>query len=254
MEPHIFIATPAYGGKVDLPYLESLLSLKDFFHTKKIASTFRSISNSDIVMTRNAFASILMQDETYSHILFIDADMSFHPSAVLKLINSRHDVCGAIYNGRTLDFELLVQKAQQLKDKKSILSHSLRYNVRPIGNPRTIQLVNGFVKNKGIGMGLCLISRKSLIDLIATGHIQEKPESWRMKFKDVLKGKLYGFFDVIDSEDGPLSEDYSFCWKWINYCNGDVWGLATDKVGHTGPVTFVSAYIDCFQKGSEQPA
>jgi hypothetical protein len=51
-------------------------------------------------------------------------------------------------------------------------------------------------------------------------------------------------FNTIITEDQELSEDFSFCKRWIDDCGGKVWAHAERNIRHAGRMVFSSRYAD----------
>ena len=94
----IMIATPAYGGEVTTTYCDALLWLYDHFREKHphIRFQHKFLSLSVLPFMRNLYASLVMQDESYTHLLFVDADMGFAPSLIEHMIAADKPVVGAM--------------------------------------------------------------------------------------------------------------------------------------------------------------
>ena len=55
----------------------------------------------------------------------------------------------------------------------------------------------------------------------------------------------FGFFDPIEGEEGfRLSEDYSFCERWIRFGQGEVWCNIEDPIGHFGSHGFQGRFLE----------
>src|SRR4051812_19176223 len=102
-ETKILIATPCYGGLVTDYYLMSVLSLIRVLDSRSIAFDFRTVSNSLITLARNNFASDVLHDSSVSHLLFIDANHGFDPSAVLRYLAFDKDIVCGVYPLKRLD-------------------------------------------------------------------------------------------------------------------------------------------------------
>jgi len=94
----ILIGTPAYGETVTTTYCETLFWLFDHFHANhphcKLEHKFLSLAL--LPHIRNYFASRVLNDKSYTHLLFIDADMGFAPSLIEHMIAADKPVVGCI--------------------------------------------------------------------------------------------------------------------------------------------------------------
>jgi hypothetical protein len=175
---------------------------------------FLNVDGSDPVTVRNYFASMAVSDETATHLLFIDSDMQVLASTVTELLAADKDVIGAIYSRRDGTGEFVF---------------------KPTGAPA----VSGLIPGRAIGMGLTLIKTSALKKMISLGLTSRTPKAFIGAEKVAMQR---GFFDLMDEDGGILSEDFSFCKRWIEQCDGKVWGLPTDKVGHVGDFAYRGLY------------
>src|SRR5262245_56036156 len=102
----ILLATPAHGGQVCVGYHESIVNTLMFFKTEYPGIVFepKIISVALLPVARDILASIVLNDPSYTHLLFIDADMGFKPELIAKLIAFQEDVAGVIAPKRKFDY------------------------------------------------------------------------------------------------------------------------------------------------------
>ena len=84
----LFIATPCIGNLVTLDFMKSMLDVLAWVKTKEIPIRFYWHSGSqDIVAKRNTCVAEFLNDSaTYSHLLFVDADVAFEVETLEKEI------------------------------------------------------------------------------------------------------------------------------------------------------------------------
>jgi hypothetical protein len=114
----IMIATPAYGGEVTTTYCDALIWLLDHFREKHqhIRFQHKFLSLSVLSFMRNLYASLVMQDESYTHLLFVDADMGFAPSLIEHMIAADKPVVGSMAPHRKLDLAKFYALRDQIAD------------------------------------------------------------------------------------------------------------------------------------------
>ena len=80
VRPNVLIGTPTYNRQVYTEYLNSLLGLL----SAPINASFglRMPYFSLIAFARNYLATVVLENESYTHLLFIDADMGFRPQLI----------------------------------------------------------------------------------------------------------------------------------------------------------------------------
>ncbi|HEV8501351.1 MAG TPA: hypothetical protein VGR63_07230 [Casimicrobiaceae bacterium] len=89
---NVMIATPAYGGAVQLSYVRSLLD----FAAAGIRFTLVGIANESLVTrARNALLSTFHARRDYTHLCFLDADVGLSAAALARMLAAGKDVIGA---------------------------------------------------------------------------------------------------------------------------------------------------------------
>jgi hypothetical protein len=97
-KPSIMILTPCYGGVCYVNYLISLTNTMNLLRQFNIPVqiTFCK-SDSLITRARNNLIAKAMSNESVTHILFIDNDITWEPIDVLKLMISDKSLIGGVY-------------------------------------------------------------------------------------------------------------------------------------------------------------
>jgi len=244
--PEILIATPAFEGNVKTGYVKSLFATQKLLNEHGIKHDYATIEISDIALARNIFASYLLERPNYTHLLFVDSDMTFSALTVGRMLVEAKPLIGCVYPKRTVDLNRVIELARQHKDNAAVLGLAHDFVVRYPSGPQKIEVKGGLSRVAGLGMGLCLIARSVFTDLLATGTLEQHKNVGRNPFKIEA---LYGFFDQIGSVDGPLSEDLAFCERWTSLCGGDVWALVEERIGHIGQMEFSVPYIERLKQG-----
>lgn len=242
--PEILIATPALDGNVKVGYVRSLMSTQAMLNQHGIKHDYVTIEISDIAMARNFFAAYLLERPNFTHLLFVDSDMTFTALTVGRLIVEAKPLIGCVYPRRTIDLNRVIELAKQHDNPATVLAlaHDFVVRHKPGGK---VDVADGVARVAGLGMGLCLIARTVFTGMLETGKIEQH----RNVGQHGLTGSLYGFFDPIIVAEGPLSEDLAFCERWSSLCGGDVWALVQDRIGHIGTMEFAVPYIERLRLG-----
>ena len=252
----VAIATPTYDGNVTYEYLHSIRALESDFRKNQIENTLTTLVGTTLAFARNTFASIVMNDKSYTHLLFVDADMGFMPQAVMKLIRSGHAVTGCIYPTRQLNPVKFHAASRSMNSPEQAELAAVDYVAAAAlqRNDRGQYVIqDGFVRARAIGMGITLIRREALEELA-----QKLPELVSSSDKDrfyarSVKGPVLQCFANI-FEDGVLSsEDASFCKRWIR-CGGEIWALIDETVVHVGRYQFRGNFAKSMRRLGPAPS
>jgi hypothetical protein len=250
----ILIATPAYGGVVHTAYHEAVLATVLYFQSNfpGIAFESRMLSLSVISTARNIFASIVLNDRSFTHLLFIDADMGFSPSLIARMLAVAKPVTGIVAPERRLDYEAY-HKARELADNPAIakvIANSYVSGDDAVLRNDTgeIEVVDGFVRVSRAGTGIMLIERAVL-----EAMRQHYPAMWladpdeKMK-RAGLEGGLLQCFDPIRDKNGVgLGEDVSFCLRWSVEMKGEIWSNIDEPIVHVGQDSYTGHYLSKLQ-------
>lgn len=133
-KPHVFIATPAFSGKVNVQYAISLADTKVLLESNGIqVSTRISASGSLLVAERNRLLEAFWQSDA-THILCIDSDLGWPPLAVTAMLDADKEIIAGLYPARGKSKEFIF-RPETNKDNGSIVNekHLLKMEYIPAG-------------------------------------------------------------------------------------------------------------------------
>lgn len=224
MKTNVLIAVPAYGGSIINETMASLIGTMNAFAANGVKCSMKLIDQTDIAYVRDVFASFILQDETYSHVLFVDSDMDYRPEAAVRLLSFDKDVIGLA-----------------ARQRNEVVKYNLEFD------PANPQSAGSLIKPLHLGMGVTLVSRKALLRMIESGIVSEENHT----HQHGLHGKLYDFFFQIKVNNRRLLEDYSFCHKWRSI-GGEVFAVIDETVGHIGRMNYKGRLADIGQTVTEK--
>lgn len=98
---HAFVATPAYDGKVECNYSQSLAEASFCAPLYGIRVTASVMGNGAFIdLARNVFTKRFLEETDCTHLFFIDADLRFQPNAFVGLLQADLPICAGVYRRR----------------------------------------------------------------------------------------------------------------------------------------------------------
>ena len=206
----LLIATPAYGGQVCARYTESLLHTCMMLTSLKIEYEVKFILNQIVTRARNMLSSIFLENETFTHMLFLDADVVWNPLEVKKLIDHDLECVIGIYPNKKYYWD---------KDKLKLLPSSVI--------TRPIEKKNNLIKIKYAATGFMLLKRAAL------EKIKHEVETFILPRGNGELITLHNFFDCKVVDNDYLTEDYYFSYLF-NKNGGEIYADDTINLLHIG--------------------
>ena len=224
----IFCFIPAFGRMISATTFESCNHLAATLIHKGHHFNVGTYSWPDIEQMRNMAMSYwydLLPDSEY--LLFVDSDMGFSPQLVLDMLAFGEPIVGGVYPKRTYPIDWCVSG---LKD----------------GEKR-----GEFWEVEGLGGGVLLIRRDAVTKMIERfpdliGNYMSLSDMKEAGCKRTLR-----FFDKIQTDKGPVSEDISFCRRWRE-TGGQVWGAVGHEISHVGMHAFTAGFLSHNAKVEER--
>jgi len=205
-KPKIYIATPAYDGKVYVDYCTSLIAMLQVMDRAGIAYEL-GIENGDcyVAKARNKLARKFLETDC-THLLFIDADVGFNVDNIPNILVQNYDICVGAY---------------PMKNKDKI------FPIRLMADDSGLIFDGDYQRCEMAATGFMVITRQVLEDIReAHSYIEYKTDDgtpeWNFFHCGIINNQWWG-------------EDFDFCRKAVKqgfqiWCYTDVvfrhWGLA----------------------------
>lgn len=205
----LMIGLPAYDHKVGVKMAVSLMRLAQKVMEHGITIQVNSICGCSVVTrARNLIADEFMKSDC-DHLLFIDADMTFDPDSVLRLLafNQEKPIIAGAYEARKSGKVYILT-----------LDHD--------ENGDIIMDEMGLVKASRVATGFMMIQREVFKKL------SEMHPEWYHKDTN-SDNMLYSYFDFLVTPQGYVGEDFLFCQRAIE-AGFTCWIDPTIKLGHMG--------------------
>jgi hypothetical protein len=236
--PHIFVATPMYGGMCTGFYTQSIMLLQKRCAEENINITFSFMFNESLITrARNGMAHEFLKTDC-THLLFIDADIRFWADHLFGMLAANKDIICGIYPKKEINWDTVKIAMENGVKNEDLRWHTGSFVVNlynysgavtvPLNKP--VEIYNG-------GTGFMLIKRKVF------DKLKKKVPFYTNNVVNTNTGllpeKIYEYFATsIDDEVGVLlSEDYHFC--KIARKNGiKVWAAPWVSLAHVGTYCF----------------
>lgn len=102
MNTRIMAACPTYTGQVVVPFLQSYVASWAHLATNGVQMELVVANHFTLVQfARNYLLAKFLSDPTYTHILWLDADLGWSYDAVLKMLMRKRDVVAGVYPTKT---------------------------------------------------------------------------------------------------------------------------------------------------------
>ena len=238
MRPHVFVATPCYGGVVTQGYMQSVVGIMQRAPVDHYDVTLALLGQDALITrSRNTLLAHFIANKSATHILFIDSDIGFDPRLVARLLYRNKDVVAACYPLKTLYWDRAA--LQRLSQGEPAETAAMRY----VGELCTGDLAerDGDLATAAyVGTGFMMISRGAVHRMIdAYPETRYKSIHTYNQTPSAEHESLHALFDcMIDPETQTyLSEDFTFCHRW-RAIGGKVWMDTRSRLTHTGPTDF----------------
>lgn len=223
-KPHIVIGTPCYGGLVVQGYMESIINLMNYAATHDFDVSLALLGGDSLITrSRNKLVATFLDNQVATHLMFIDADISFRPEDVHRMLQFNHEVVAGFYPLKSYDWEQAKTRITPDMPVEQMAEAGLHFVGLPCAEKER-EHRDGFVTGIYAGTGFMPIRRSCLERMIIAypdtkydvAHVYPVP-------KERSKNQ-YALFDCI-IEPGTniyLSEDFTFCRRW-RQIGGKIW-------------------------------
>lgn len=254
---NVVILTPCYGSLCYVSYVSSLLNTTNLFGTLGIKLKIEFCRNDSLVSrARNNLIAKAMFDKEVTHMLFIDADITWNAIDIIKLILADKNIVGGVYPVKNYEWDKLNKPGENviqewvakkndsqikvsMSDQDFIQHKMVRYNLNYLSN--TLEITNNLTKVRHLATGFMMI-RRDTIEKMARAF----PSTKYTDDVGYLHGEeneyAYALFDCGVEEGHYCSEDWLFCSRWSKM-GGETWVDVTINLNHCGVEDFKGSYL-----------
>lgn len=279
----ILVCMPSGDRKCLTDTAQSLFNLASYLASVRIPCAMTSISASDIEDIRNLAVTDWYDNYSqFSHLLFIDSDMAWpcesdygKPNLIRDMIKFDKPLMGCFYAKRKQEGEVVgTADPHTLEDVKhgflkvtgmgcgvmmisrEVIKTMLEKIPHVSDKPESLLAkgVSGVKMDRIIGAFSKIKTDERLLTearintdmLAALGRgepLEDATANWLQAIKDLR---------LNPGRSVRLSEDMSFCYRWINQCGGEVWANVNHRISHIGPFDYAIRYQAILEAKDEQ--
>ncbi len=254
---NLLIGLPCYGGMTHVAHNRSMRQLEKMLAQYRIRHTISETTTESLIPRgRNSIANLCLFEkdeagEEYTHLLFLDVDIGFHPYNIIQAIAWNRDITALPYPAKVINWNYVVAAVKRGVEDSTTLS---RMGSRPIVNTNE-QLIpfNPMlpVEFPQLGTGILLIKRNVL-----ERFARDEKRKFRLMQGEKFSDREFGidFFQIgINAETKYYdSEDYRFCLD-ARAMGFETWLLPFAVTSHTGPMDFWMDMAAQAQYGIPEP-
>jgi hypothetical protein len=233
--PVILIATPCYGGVVYQGYMESIIQLITYASANNFSVTLAMNGHDSLITrSRNKLVSVFLDMPQATHLMFIDADISFQPEYVHRMLQFDQDLVAGMYPVKNLDWHKLRKNTDGDSSEDKMREAGLNYVGQPLAKAEREER-DGFVTAAYAGTGFKLMKRNVFERMIAAYPETKYSVAHTFPRPATHSDNQYALFEcLIDPMTGTyLSEDFAFCQRWRKQ-GGKIWLDTQSRLTHIG--------------------
>lgn len=236
---NVLWATPSYVSAVSMHYVTSLFELTHESIRLGLKSSLNMYADSLVTRGRNEIVKFFLMYEEYTHLFWIDADISFTPAAAMRLLLSDYDVAAGVYPLKRFNWPVDGVPAGTTRELFESLYTD--YPLNAVGHGaeplQKFMTEDGFVEVAEAPTGFMVIKRDVFMRMMkAYPELNYRPDG---PPNNPQQPHYWLFFDCMVDPDSRryLSEDYAFCRRWRDI-GGKVYADMRSDLGHLGQHVF----------------
>ena len=260
--PKLYILTPCYASLCYVNYIMCMLATKELCEKYNIGFKVEFCKNDSLVSrARNNLVARAMNDPAMTHMIFIDADITWQPIEIIKLLIANKPLVGGLYPLKNYNWKKLIkdeknpynsnpvqtwihkknqsQFKNSIDDESMVQNNLLNYNVNYLSN--TITIENNLTTVKHLATGFMMMKR-GIIEKMGKAY----PSTKYVDDVNFLHGSendfAYALFDCGVEDGHYYSEDWLFCHRWTKM-GGKIYIDITIALMHTGTEDYKGNYL-----------
>lgn len=238
----ILIALPTVGHFMKSDTAIAVARTVKALQQRGINADLHNIDSAEIVTARDMFGNMLLHSDRWDALLFVDADMGFSETLILKMLDAKAGVAAAASPRRQLDLHRLIAAAQSQGNLDRAKAAASDFTVAfdwDGKSQKRLQPINGFVSASTCGMAIALITKAALQAMVKAKVVEP-----RLDLNSSSGETCWSFFGILENEGHRLGEDYSFCYRWTKLMGRDLRVCIDEEVTHVGDYRYQARFAD----------
>ncbi|MSX83312.1 MAG: hypothetical protein F2740_03090 [Actinobacteria bacterium] len=232
----IFIATPMYGGMCHGSYAKSLFNTMKHLLDNGIEVQFRDMYNNSIITEARDLFTHMFLNSGCDYLFFIDADQSFRPEDVMKMIEEDKDIIGGVVPKKRINWISVSEANRHGVPSEMLHKFSGQFNLALLPGQKQPEDFTKSFEVSHIGTGMMIIKRS----------VFEKMKDVTQEYTYIGEGvlgansgdKMNKYWSTEISDEGSLmGEDVNFCNVWRKL-GGKIYAAPYAKTTHVGSYEF----------------
>jgi hypothetical protein len=250
-KPTIFIATPVHN-ECSIHYTQSLLKFQQECMVRNIFVSFSLLKSSLVTQGRNLSVSNFLQEcnrTNYSHFLFIDSDIEFDFSTIMKMIDADKELIAAPYPLKAIDWAKVYHRVKKegVMEPDVLSKQGYTWPIK-LENRDRITVTEGVAEVTHAPTG-CMLIKKQVFDKMIKAY-----PNLQINQPTIINGQekttpyFYNFFDTYHEPETKryYGEDFGFCKRWTEI-GGKCYLYVSDYITHVGEYKYKGRLIDDLQ-------
>ena len=247
----IMVCTPCHS-EVSMHYTQAVLKFQQECIKNNILVSFTLLKSSLVTQGRNlCVADFLNHEHDYEYLLFIDSDIDFQFSTIMKMVEKDKDVIACPYPMKTIDqdkmWTVLTEKYQMIRKKSDVIKSGYMFPIK-VPDKNRIAMENDMIEATHVPTGCMLIKRHVITKMIEKYPELEIYQPTVINGKETKKDNFYNLFDTLHDPETKryYGEDFGFCQRWRDM-GGQVFAYVSDYITHVGEHSYCGRFLDELQ-------
>jgi hypothetical protein len=233
-EKSVMIGTPMYNGQCFHGYTSSIIENVLDLRNNGIGAYWYFVANESLIPRGRNYIVDYFMKSSCTHLMFIDADISFPSTSIRELLSADEDIVCAAYPKKFIDWNRINYVGSQVRGPYvNLKDYASSYVINFMDNTAEQKANNrGLVEARHSGTGFMLISRN-----VFEKMQPDLPQARASNFGANNSWYTEYFRTDIDEDGVFQSEDWFFCNKWRDI-GGKIYLNLNIKLNHIGTYVF----------------
>lgn len=232
----VFIATPMYGGMCHGSYAKSLFTTMKYLLDNGYDVEFRDMYNNSIITEARDLFTKMFLNSGCDYLFFIDADQSFKPEDVLKMIKEDKDIIGGVVPKKKINWASVQEASSHGISADMLSKFSGEFNLALLPDQEQPEDFTKSFEVSHIGTGMMLIKRSVFEKLKDATRQYIYTGSGVQGINPGDKMNEYWACNISDNNT-LMGEDVNFCYMWRKL-GGKVYAAPYANTTHVGSYEF----------------